>query len=82
MASLTVRIERQTHKVLQQLAEKEGVTQTQIIKDAVENYRRRRILEQTNLAYAALRRDTKAWNEELEERAQWEATLEDGLEEA
>ena len=46
---------------------------------AEEAYRRRRMLEQTNAAYAALRADPQRWAEELEERAAWDATLADGM---
>jgi hypothetical protein len=49
---------------------------------AVEAYRRQRFWEQTNAAYAALRADPEAWQKELQERRDWEATLVDGLEEA
>ncbi|MGH2372244.1 MAG: toxin-antitoxin system protein [bacterium] len=41
---------------------------------------RRRLLVETNRAYAALRADTKAWNEEQQERALWDGTLADGME--
>jgi hypothetical protein len=41
---------------------------------------RRRMLEQANRAYAALRADPEAWAEELEERRAWEATLADDIE--
>lgn len=40
----------------------------------------RQVLAETNRAYAALRADPKAWNEERRERALWEGTLADGLE--
>ena len=33
-------------------------------------------------AYARLKKDKKAWREELKERSAWEATLSDGLEDA
>jgi hypothetical protein len=50
------------------------------LEKAVETLRRQTILEETNRAYAALRSDPKKWREEQEERAAWEATLADGLE--
>lgn len=43
--------------------------------------RRRQFWEKFNAAYTALREDPEAWKEELEERALWEATLADGLDE-
>ena len=43
--------------------------------------RHRRLLAETDRAYAALRADPDAWREELAERAMWDATLLDGLDE-
>jgi AbrB family looped-hinge helix DNA binding protein len=40
------------------------------------------LLEETNRAYAALRADPQAWEEELAERRRWETTLADGLDDA
>ncbi|MGD0695420.1 MAG: toxin-antitoxin system protein [Terriglobia bacterium] len=51
-----------------------------VLDEAVEEYRRRRIFEKAHAAYARLRKNRKAWKEELEERALWDATLSDGLE--
>lgn len=45
----------------------------------MEEYRRRRFLEEVNAAYAALREDPEAWSEIEEERSAWDATLGDGL---
>jgi hypothetical protein len=50
-----------------------------IIDEAVEEYRRSKIFEQANAAYVALRSDPDTWQELEEERAQWDATLADGL---
>jgi hypothetical protein len=50
-----------------------------ILDKAVEDYRRKCVLERANAGYAALRAAPEAWNEELAERADWEATLSDGL---
>jgi hypothetical protein len=43
------------------------------------NYRQS-LLEQANEAYAKLRNNPSAWQEELNERGSWETTLSDGLE--
>jgi hypothetical protein len=48
-----------------------------VVSKAVEAYRRQRLLEQTNAAYAALRADPEGWREELEERELWDNTLAD-----
>jgi hypothetical protein len=47
----------------------------------MDDEQRKRFLEGLNDDFARLRRDARAWNEELEERAAWDATLADGLEE-
>jgi len=51
-----------------------------VLERAIEAYRRQQFLEQANDAYATLRNDSEAWREEQEERASWEATIGDGIE--
>ena len=51
-----------------------------IITRALEAYRRKRVLDGTNAAYATLRGDTIAWEEIRREREAWDVTLADGLE--
>ncbi len=51
----------------------------QILATAVEEYRRRRFLEGVYADFAALRNDPAAWQQEQQERAEWDATLADGL---
>ena len=48
---------------------------------AAELHRRRLFLERTNNAFATLKSNKKAWEEEQEERAVWDAALFDGLKE-
>ena len=38
------------------------------------------LFEKGNRAYAEMKKDSKKWQEELEERALWDCTLLDGLE--
>jgi len=52
----------------------------QVVEEALEVYRRQRILEATNKAYAELRADKEAWTDLQEERRIWDVTLADGLE--
>jgi hypothetical protein len=79
MASETVRIKPETHVKLKQLAEASGQSMPDVLDEAVETLRRQRLLEETNQAYAALRADSKAWQRELSERAVWDASLADDL---
>ena len=80
MASTTVRVSEPTHRTLRELSEQLGESMQGILDQAIEDYRRKRLLERANVGYAALRSDPEAWNEELTERTDWEATLSDGLE--
>jgi predicted transcriptional regulator len=79
MASTTVRVSEPTHRTLRELSEQLGESMQGILEHAIEDYRRKRVLEQANAGYAALRADPEAWKEELAERADWDATLADGL---
>jgi hypothetical protein len=45
----------------------------------VEQLRRQRVLESANAGFAAIKRDSAAWREELKERGIWESTVDDGL---
>ncbi len=82
MTSTTVRIKEETRAVLRELARETGEPIQEVLARAVEAYRRQRVLELTNAAYAALRSDSGLWRGEQEERAAWDATLLDGLEQA
>jgi hypothetical protein len=50
-----------------------------ILERAVEDYRRNRILQETNAAYARLRQDPDAWHAIERERLDLAGTLADGL---
>ncbi len=50
-----------------------------ILDKTIEEYRRRVFLEEVNKAYATLRQNPDAWAEVEKERAEWDATLADGL---
>jgi len=78
--SATVRIRKETHQVLRELAQRRGVPMTQLLEEAAEHLRRQDLLRRINEDYARLHEDPQAWAEELEERRLWEATLADGLE--
>jgi hypothetical protein len=65
--------------MLQQLAKQADESMQSILDKAIENYRREEFLRAANRDYAALRRNPKAWKEELGERELWERTVADGL---
>lgn len=79
MGHAMVRISEQTHQTLRDLARTDHDSMQSVLDKAVEEYRRRRFLEDVNAAYAALREDPEAWKEVEEERSAWDATLGDGL---
>lgn len=75
----SVRINPRSWSVLKEIAESSGETMQAVLEKAVENYRRKWLLEKTNEAYAVLKKDRIAWQEELDEREAWEAALNDDL---
>lgn len=81
MQSATIRISLATREKLRSLTSQTGESTQAILDKAVEAYRRQCFLERANAAFAALRNDPAAWQAEQEERAAWDVTLTDNLEE-
>lgn len=79
MRQATIRVSEKTRDTLSELAHAASLSMGAILDQAVEVYRRHRFLEDVNVAYAALRDDSRGWAELEAERAVWDATLEDGL---
>lgn len=79
MRSTTVRINPKTYIMLRHLAEQSGEPMQSILGKAIELYRRESFLQKANLAFADLRKDPQAWEEELKERQDWDLTLSDDL---
>lgn len=80
MPSKTIRISDTSRNILRELATREGESMQTILEKAIEDYRRRRFLEEVNKAYTTLRQNHEAWEEVEKERAEWDITLRDGLE--
>ena len=80
MAAPTIRINEKTLSDLRKLAKRTGQSIQAVLDHAIEEYRRKMFLEEANAAFAALRKNSKAWAQEEKERAEWDATLSDGLE--
>jgi hypothetical protein len=76
----TVRVRLETSEILRDLAASTGRAMQDVLADAVEAYSRQLLLDQTNAAYSRLRSDAEAWQQELNEREAWEATLADDIE--
>lgn len=78
--SAMVRIKPETHLKLRQLAKQTGESMPDTLERAVDALYRQQWLQGLAEDYARLRTDKKAWAEELKERALWDKTLGDGLE--
>jgi predicted transcriptional regulator len=79
MPSTTVRISAKARDTLRELAARSGEPMQAVLEKAIEHYHRQRFFDELDAAYTALRNDPEAWQAELEERALWETTLQDGL---
>ncbi len=79
MSTTTIRVSAKTHRMLAQLSREAGTSMNDLVEQAVELYRRQRIIAEANVAYAALRADPAAWAEVQAERKVWDSTLTDGL---
>lgn len=82
MESTTVRIGPRAHIMLRRIAEQSKESMQSTLAKAIELYRRQTFLERANLAFAAMRRDPKVWQEELKEREEWDSTLLDDVRES
>ncbi len=80
MQSVNVRISSQSYQILKSLSQDKGQSMQSVIDEAIEDLRRRKMLEATNEAFSTLKADKKAWKDELKERELWENTLSDGVE--
>lgn len=80
MPSTSIRIDENALAVLKELALKQRLPLQTVLKQAVDSYRREKFLEAANRAFAALRSDPQAWEEEQQERKVWDQTIADGLE--
>ena len=76
----TIRVSTRTRDLLQELAQRSGGSMQSVLEQALEQYRRQKLLEAANDAYAELRTDAAAWAELEDERRDWDSTLADGLE--
>ena len=78
--STTIRISTTMHKTLKEMAREQSQSMQDILNAAIARYQQYMMIQQLNEDYAALRKDKKAWKEEIEERKLWDNTLMDGLE--
>ena len=79
MGSAMVRISDHTREALREIAHAEKDSMQSVLEKAVEQYRRRRLFDELDAAYAKLQEDPEAWRSLQDERRVWDATLGDGL---
>ena len=77
--STTVRVSEETRSKLRRLAEETGQPMQAVLDQALDAYRRERFFSALDQAYGGLWADPVARREELAERALFEGTLADGL---
>ncbi|MFH1653198.1 MAG: CopG family transcriptional regulator [Pseudomonadota bacterium] len=76
----TVRIDKESDKILHEIAEHERVPMTKIIHEALVSYRKKYFLKKCSEAYSALKSNPKKLKSELGERDYWDNAIDDGLE--
>lgn len=77
MSGSTVRISKESHDTLREIAARDRKSLQAILDAAIEDYRRHRFLQEVNNAYSELRKTPKTWKAEMEERKQWDVPLSD-----
>lgn len=81
MRSTTIRINPKAHIILRNIAKQYGESMQATLIKAIELYRRHTFLQKANASFKALRKNHKAWQEELKEREDWDVTLSDNMRE-
>lgn len=80
MKTTTIRVSERTHELLQAMATSTGQPMARLVQRAVERLQAEQFFASLDAAYEALHADPDAWAEETAERAAWDATIGDGLE--
>jgi hypothetical protein len=79
--SPTVRVTARTRDQLRRLSATTGRSAPDLLEEAVDLIEQERMLEAANEAFAALRADPAAWEEEMEERRAWHGVDADRVDE-
>lgn len=78
MAQL-VRIGKEHHQTLRQLAKKMGVSMQTVVEKAIDELKREQFFQEFNAAYGTLKNDSAQWQAELTEHQSLEGSLQDDL---
>ena len=76
---MTIEFWEHTMDTLNEPAKNSGDPLNVALERAIESYRRQSFFEGLSADVDRLRKDPEAWKEELDERAAWDVTLDDGL---
>ena len=77
--TITVRIDDETNQVINAMSRTLSKTKKDILKDAVYQYRKIIFFKQVDNEYAELQSNHQEWEEELQERSEWDITIGDGI---
>jgi len=77
--TITVRIDDETNQVINDMSRTLSKTKKDILKDAVYQYRKIIFFKQVDNEYAELQSKHQEWEEELQERSEWDITIGDGI---
>ena len=78
--SKMLRMDEKDYAKLDNLSKTTGISKQKLLSVVIEKAVREKFMEEANKAYRKVRSNKKAWQEELKERAEWDVTLMDGLE--
>lgn len=71
--SKLIRIDTQTYEKIASIQAIMGSTKQDVVQKAVDRLSKDLLLAQTDAAFKKLKRDKKAWQQELAERQEWES---------
>lgn len=77
----TIRVTQKAYDMLKGVAEQEHASIQDTLDKLVEDYATKKFFAELSQSVAQAKSQKDLWEEELQERQEWEATLEDGLEE-
>lgn len=76
-AKTTIRISAEAHRILKLASAHKGVSLVEALDEIAKTWEREHFFQEMNNAFASLKEDPQAWQEEKAERAIWDATLTD-----
>ena len=79
MSEIAITINKNTHDVLLRISKQSGDNLQTLLDKAVDQYRRQMFLLQANQAFVTLRKNELLWQDELNERQEWDRTLTDEI---